>query len=225
MSPIPKLIVSLIVLGLLYTTRWQVSDTFENIPPIKNSAEFDLMHRAYGSTSVEERQRLLAELDALPVESYPFYHRWLLIHEIDPYACWTDEGYDASRSELTREIQWLEATTLGISDIDNGGLLQFFENGSGTFAPEMAEWFEQAGLPEAAGTLRKAIAVFGAEFPRSPEKRIAFLQAKTDDPFYELDEAFYGQVATQYDAAADRWIRERCGIGKLSDAPPKVSAH
>jgi hypothetical protein len=223
MSSIPKLIVGLLVLGFLYTSRWSRLWDSPDTWSTNNSAEYDLMSRAYRAASDEERQRLVAELEALPIENHPFYHRWLLINEIDPYASWTNTGYDPSRSELTEEVQWLEATTLGISDIDNGGLLQFFENDTGTFAPEMAQWFEQAGLAEAAGTLRKAMAMFGQEFPRSPQKRAAWLQGKSEDLFYELDDALLTEVASKYDAAADRWIRERCGIQKLSDPPPKVS--
>jgi hypothetical protein len=201
-----------------------VPGTFSSSPAIENSVEFNLMRRAYEATSIEERNRLLTELEAVPVENCHFYQRWLMVNEIDPYVCWTDAGYDASQSDLIPEIQWLEATTLGVSDIDNGGLFQFFENETGTFAPEMAQWFEQAGLTEAAGSLRKAMGMFGQDFPRSPQTRAAWLQGKSDDLFYEMDDALLTEVASKYDTAADKWIRERCGIQKLSDPPPKVSA-
>jgi hypothetical protein len=228
MSSIPKFIVGLLVLGFIYTNRWSrlwdTPDTFSNSPAIESSVEFKLMRRAYEATNAEDRNQLLAELEKLPVDGYPFYLRWLLVNEIDPRACWTDTGYDPTQSDLTPEVQWLEVTNRGVSDIDNGGLLQFFENDNGTFAPEMVQWFEQAGLAGAAGALQKAMAMFGPEYPRSSEKRITWLEGKSEDLFDALDGDFLTEIDRKYDAAADKWIRERCGIQNLSDPPPKVSS-
>lgn len=196
--------------------------------------EEDAILRIQKAESDEQRMRLIAELDSIPVGHRPFYDRWLAIHQIDPYACWTDDGYREDASPLPREIQWMEVTTYGIADIENGGLHQFFGNGTGRFAPEMALWFDQAGLPESATILRKAMGIFGADFPRSQAKRNEFLAGvpgayegrRADwDPFDSLDEQFSNTLtgATRndiFDAACDRWLRERCGISKLSDSPP-----
>ena len=90
----------------------------------------------------------------------------------------------------------------------------------------MIEWFERAGLAETAAVMKEATAVFGAKFPRSQAARKAFL-AKFDgetradwDPFFRMDDRFYASLPYQkkvFDSAADRWLREVCGIATLHD--------
>lgn len=199
-------------------------------------SEENVLNHIRQARSDEERQRWIAVLGTTPVEEIPFYCRWLAIHDSDPFVCWTEKGYDEFACDLPREIQWLEATIYGVNDIHNGGLHQFFGNHTGTFAPEMAQWFDEAGLPEAARILRQAMAVFGPEFPRSPGKRQEILDAFPGaydddravwDPFDKMDGPFYYALTKiefndLFDATCDRWLRERCGIQRLSDRPPRI---
>ena len=78
--------------------------------------------------------------------------------------------------------------------------------------------------------IRQAIAkLTDGEYPRSRRGRQQALarfptagEREDWDPFYELDEAFYALLSNQgsrYDDAADRWLRETCGITQLSDPP------
>ncbi len=188
--------------------------------------ELELIEQIRKTSSTDERSRLISQLEKLPVRKYQFHDRWLLINDIDPLNCWTDDGYDPSRSDCPRDIQLLEATSYGKADIDNGGFHQFFSNGTGVVAPEMIEWFERAGLAESASIVREATAVFGKVFPRSQKLRRKFLasfdgETRADwDPFFKLDDRFYASLPYDkhvFDAAADRWLREVCGIKNLRD--------
>jgi hypothetical protein len=136
-------------------------------------------------------------------------------------------------------VQLLWATSYGTSDIYNGGFHQFFSNWTGIVAPEMTEWCMRAGFEKTADIIREAIGVFGADFPRSQTARRDFLDAfparnrggrdrsheterKDWDPFYEMDDRFYvslrwGLDRHAFDDAADRWLREICGIHSLHD--------
>jgi hypothetical protein len=194
--------------------------------PFSWGDELQLIEQIWTAASAEERSRLISQLDEHPVVIYPFHSRWLLINNIHPWHCWTDDGYNPSFSDCPRDIQLLAATSYGKADICNGGFHQFFSNHTGGFAPEMIEWFERAGLTETASVVREAIAVFGQAFPRSQHvrgERLAAFEGATRedcDPFYQMDDRFYASLPRDehvFDAAADRWLREVCGITSLYD--------
>lgn len=175
--------------------------------------------------SPEERDRLIDQLEAMPIKVFPFFHRWFLVQNIGPFECWTDAGYDPSQSDLPRDIQLLAATYYGMSDIDNGGFDQFFNNPTGVFAPEMVEWFEQNGMAQSAEDMRRAMAVFGSPFPRSQEERRKTLdrlrkEAKVvhyDFPIYKEGEKriSWDEEMKMFEVCADRCLKERYGITKL----------
>ncbi|MFO1004250.1 MAG: DUF4375 domain-containing protein [Planctomycetaceae bacterium] len=195
--------------------------------------EFDLIGKILKTEDASARAWLITELEAIPVDHIPFYDRWIRIH--DPWAleCWTDNGYDPSLSKVPPDAHMIPSVMYGKSDIDNGGLHQFFANGTGVMAPEMQQWCERAGLPQTAEVLREAIAVFGDEFPRSQEARQGFLMeyAKANEakggrnswnPFAELDDRFY-KSTEQFDDTADRWLRDVCGVTSLHQAPSGIT--
>lgn len=190
--------------------------------------EYALIERAQTASSPEARAKLISQIEQLPQPFYEFNHCWMLINDVFAGECWGDSGYDPTKLDLPRDIQLLWATSYGKDDIDNGGFHQFFSNSTGVFAPEMVEWFERSGLQESAAAVRDAMAAFGDDFPRSREVRNAFLesidgdQAWGDefDPFHDMDERFYNSLPYQdgvFDTAADRWLREVCGIKSLHD--------
>jgi hypothetical protein len=160
----------------------------------------------------------------------PFHEEWSRKHDVYPFNCWTDDGYNPSLSEIPRDIQLLSGMEYGKSDIDNGGFHQFFHNGTGVFAPEMVEWCERSGLHDVADVIRLAMKTLtDGDYPRSQEGRIRLLakfpvrgSREQWDPFNKLDEKFYELLSnngSRYDEAADNWLRETCGITKLEDTP------
>jgi hypothetical protein len=93
----------------------------------------------------------------------------------------------------------------------------------------MVEWFERAGLPQAATVLKQAMAKFGDPYPRSQEARQKFLDSipwvsrEESDPFRDLDGPFYDAVEEEgrdFDTLADRWLIDVCGIKDLRTPPP-----
>jgi N-acetylmuramoyl-L-alanine amidase len=189
--------------------------------------EYRLIERiSSGDITPEERLRLIADLDALPVGTYALHHRWLLINNVNPFESWDAQGFHPERSRWPRDVQLLWATSYGKADIENGGFHQFFGNGTGTFAPEMQECLERMGLHESADLVKRAMLVFGQPYPRSQEARRQFLERipgnrrEEYDPFQALDEPFYASLKAgglSFGARADKWLREQCGIQRLSD--------
>lgn len=172
------------------------------------------------------RDNYIRELENVPPFRRSFYERWVFIHmSFGAFRGWSDNGYDPSQSLFPRDVQLLAATDYGKSDIENGGFHQFFYNHTGTYAPEMFEWFTRAGFPEAASTVKDAMAVFGEQFPRSQSERQRFLSTFSEDdrsdwdPFFLIDDRFYSALddGAAYKEAADHWLRETCGISSLTD--------
>jgi hypothetical protein len=104
------------------------------------------------------------------------------------------------------------------SEVQNGGLHQFFYNSTGVLAPEAAAAFEALDMPKTARVVRSAIDWFGPTFPRDREHRMEALdqyEAEHDDndgPFAELDDQFFDLVAEEnggFEAAADRFSLHR----------------
>lgn len=172
----------------------------------------------------DERDRLMDELDLAPVDGRPFFARWLLIHEIEPFRdCWTDSGYDPSRFPAPRDVQILAATSYGKLDIENGGFWQFFHNHTGNFAPEMIEWAERAGLEKMAVIIQNASNVLGRDYPRSPEiRQQKMMELDTDhlwdsELFSSFDEPFFDLDDKEFNNAADRWLKSVCNVRRLRD--------
>lgn len=102
------------------------------------------------------------------------------------------------------------------SEVCNGGFHQFFSNPTGVLAPEAAQGFRAIGLPAVGEIVTKAIAKFGAPYPRERERRQAFLRAIPGearagwDIFMVLDDAFYDAIGEDtFGKAADlyaAWI-------------------
>jgi hypothetical protein len=211
------------------------ADSLEEDPLVElgrdlDSKEIELLGRIKSAKNTESRAVLIEELQATPVKFHPYYSRCLVLNEVQPFHCWSDDGYDPSKSHVPRDVQLLAATRYGIADIENGGFHQFFGNSTGVFAPEMVEWFERASMPEAARIMKMAIAKFGDSFPRSQEVRNEFLVrfqgAKREewDPFFQLDTPFYEAISGSrenqdqprpFDVAANKWLRDDCGIVDL----------
>ncbi len=78
--------------------------------------------------------------------------------------------------------------------------------------------FDLIEVPEAAAIVREAITMFGREYPRERDERVAALarlEREGDkraewDPFYALDTRFYAVSGTdEFGEQADRFVRSR----------------
>jgi Domain of unknown function (DUF4375) len=104
------------------------------------------------------------------------------------------------------------------SEVQNGGLRQFFHNSTGVLAPEAAAAFDALEMPKTANVVRSAIGWFGPTFPRDREHRMEALdryvaeRSDHDGPFAELDDQFFDLIAEEnggFEAAADKFSLHR----------------
>jgi hypothetical protein len=80
-------------------------------------------------------------------------------------------GYFASIAVVPRPLLLLYAAHLSLSEIRNGGLLQFFWNSTGLIAPEAADGFTAIGMPKIAALLTTAVNSLGSPYPRDRDDR------------------------------------------------------
>jgi hypothetical protein len=125
---------------------------------------------------------------------------------------------------LPQHVGDLLAIHWTLSEVANGGFLQFFLNPTGVLAPEAASGFEHIGLAEVGGLVRQAMAYFGQTYPRESRERERILAQRhgyaPDDenwepfdhqPFedienrlYELGAANLGKIYDEMDLYAQR---------------------
>ena len=105
----------------------------------------------------------------------------------------------AKLAALPTEQRTLFAMEIFNSEFENGGVHQFFYNSSGSVAPEVHAAFIELGLDRQAAIFKRALDMFGANYPRDMGKRrdkyfshegwSAFDKPLSDltDDFYALD--------------------------------------
>ena len=110
-----------------------------------------------------------------------------------------DAEVAARLAALPTEQRTLFAMEIFNSEFENGGVHQFFYNSSGSVAPEVHAAFIELGLDRQAAIFKRALVMFGANYPRDMGKRrdkyfshegwSAFDKTLSDltDDFYALD--------------------------------------
>jgi hypothetical protein len=96
---------------------------------------------------------------------------WSQLGDYDSAADWL-----RIKDAFPQPIILLYAAHFSQSEICNGGLLQFFRNGSGVFGPEAIEGFRVIGMPIIADVVHQAASILGIEYPRDRQQRWDALQ-------------------------------------------------
>ncbi|MDP1663309.1 MAG: DUF4375 domain-containing protein [Phycisphaerales bacterium] len=106
---------------------------------------------------------------------------------------------------LLLAVHWLAA------EVDNGGLIQFFDNSTGVVAPEAVEGLAAIGMPESAAEVSAAMARLPHPYPRDQSQRLAHRAAFThgvlvavDNRLYELFDSENGGITAAMDRFAER---------------------
>jgi len=118
--------------------------------------------------------------------------------------------------KLPEHVGDLLAAHWTLSEVANGGFLQFFLNSTGVLAPEAARAFERMGLREVAQLVHQAMAYFGQTYPREMKERGQFLAQQSghapDDedwepfdqqPFEDIERRLYELGASNLDKIYD----------------------
>jgi hypothetical protein len=95
-----------------------------------------------------------------------------------------------SIKDVNRPPLLMFAAHFCLSELHNGGLLQFFWNSTGIIAPEAVEGFEAMGMPQLASIVSKAASLLGTPYPREREDRWDALLAASGRTEEELQIIF-----------------------------------
>jgi hypothetical protein len=107
------------------------------------------------------------------------------------------EAFLAQFQEISSIQRVLFASHWAYSEIQNGGLHQFFSNSTGVLAPEAVAGFRSLGMERCAVAISSAMKFFSGDYPREKRTRGDALDAYQNanpeawNPFEDLDEAFY----------------------------------
>jgi hypothetical protein len=122
--------------------------------------------------------------------------------------CWDENAFNPDRCAAPDEFKLLWAAQFAESDINNGGMHQFFGNPCGRLAPEAAAGFRLLGINGCAEAIEAAMTFFGSPFPRDDVRRGSILDEvpgrwtsprEVWDPFVRFDDAFYTCLDSQDD--------------------------
>ena len=99
----------------------------------------------------------------------------------------------AQFARLPIASQHLFATHWTQSEVQNGGLGQFFCNYTGVLGPEAVVGFRALGMPETSAQLAQAMRIFGEPYPRERAAReLAIPPIEIENRFAELLETEAG---------------------------------
>lgn len=116
---------------------------------------------------------------------------WDLVEPMFQHVDTTDVAkYSKSIEVVPRAVLLLFAAHFCLSEVHNGGLLQFFWNSTGILAPEAIEGFKAIGMGELASLVRAAAAPLGSPYPREREERWDAMLAATGKSEAELTAIF-----------------------------------
>ena len=102
------------------------------------------------------------------------------------------EGFFASVKGLNPSVVNLFEAHFCLSEVHNGGFLQFFWNSTGILAPEAVEGFRAIGMPRLATVASEASALLGSPYPRDRNERGNALLAASGRSKEELERIFQG---------------------------------
>jgi hypothetical protein len=125
--------------------------------------------------------------------------------EIDIY-----ESYEVFRQGASRYPEWkidILAVHWTMSEVVNGGLLQYFSNSTGILAPEAVLGFQRIGKPHLATALQKAMSLLGEPYPRERNERTERLATLTGAPI-ATDQAF---------SVVPKWVAKKAAMPTAQD--------
>jgi hypothetical protein len=123
---------------------------------------------------------------------------WELIEPLfDTVNIDSPEEFVTSIQGLNPLIVDLFAAHFCLSEVHNGGFLQFFRNSTGILAPEAIEGFWAIGMPKLSAVVAEASALLGSPYPRDRDERWDALLVASGRSEEEL-QAIFREASNSY---------------------------
>jgi hypothetical protein len=102
------------------------------------------------------------------------------------------DSFFSTTAVMPRPVVLLYAAHFCLSELHNGGFLQFFWNSTGLIAPEAADGFIAIGMPKLASLLLDTAAPLGSPYPRDRDARWDALLMASGRGQHDLESIFKG---------------------------------
>ncbi len=133
--------------------------------------------------------------------------------------CWQEDGFwpDRIKAELDHILVW--GTEIGLSYLNNAGMIAYLQFTSGRTLPEMERGFAVLKCSKSEMACNKTRLRFGNEFPRNDAVRSSFVAA--DGSFFEQcdHELSDAMESDDYEAIAEDYYKRVCIAHSL---PPMI---
>lgn len=152
-------------------------------------------------------------------ESYCVPFLDFVAHSGDPHDCWQEDGFWPHRVEAELDPILVWGTEIGLSYLNNGGMVAYLEHVSGRTWPEMERGFGLLGCLKSQSACVKTREQFGDIFPRNDQLRSEFVAA--DEPFFDqcATELWNAMQSDQYELIADEFYKNVCVANSI---PPRL---
>jgi hypothetical protein len=130
------------------------------------------------------------------------------------------ESFFSTTAVMPRSVVLLYAAHFCLSEVHNGGFLQFFWNSTGLVAPEAADGFMEIGMPKVASLLLTTAAPLGSPYPRDRDARWDALLLASGRGQRDL-ELIFGKFSNTYLAFEEatkplRFNESNCQVWELA---------
>ncbi len=140
-------------------------------------------------------------------------------HPGDPHDCWQEDGFWPGRvtADLNHILVW--GTEVGLSYLNNGGMVAYLQFISGRTLPEMERGFGVLNCSKCESVCERTRRRFGNEFPRNDSVRANFVA--TDEEFFDKCEAELCDAmdSDNYETIAECYYRDVCIAHSI---PPRI---
>lgn len=156
-----------------------------------------------------DQHRIDALKNAGPID------KWMMTTGVKLMQAWPFPAIEGKSAQFTYEQILLFAILYGKSDIENGGLQQFFGNHTGDCALETVQGLESVKAFEASRVLRDAMSLFGAPYPRERTRRCDKLPSLLNE-LAVLTDSFYDSLPPKkdFDAACEYLLQNARETGE-----------
>jgi len=146
----------------------------------------------------------------MPQQSYVAPFLSLVEGSDDPHDCWQEDGFWPNRVAASLDDVLVWGTLIGLSYLQNGGMIHYLQFISGRTLPEMELGFEVLGCSESQRVCGEARQRFGNEFPRNDDIRERFVAS--DEPFFEACEGrlLDAMESDRYEELVEKYAKKLC---------------
>ncbi|BCG80883.1 DMP19 family protein [Mesorhizobium sp. 113-3-3] len=125
----------------------------------------------------------------LPPATMKLMQRWGGVRFLD--ACSAPNEFHSILQELPADVVDVLCADLLLGDVLNGSFHQYFHNSFGITVDRAISAMQALGLPDHAEAARRALMVFGADFPQDRLARMDKMDELPETAFDEATDRFY----------------------------------